>query len=208
VNADGDRDLPAVKDTTEDGVLTRDFLQQVGSRIRARRTSRSLTVQQLADMSDVSRRLLTQIEHGQANPSLVAVTRIARSLGTDFTELVGDAVPGEAPVERVPSEDHLLVWSSRVGSTAHLLVSTPGVRAADLWSWSLVPGDSYGGLPDPPGSFELFHVTAGELTIVADSVEVTIPAGESGRLRSDRAYRYINNGSVPTVFLRTVALAR
>lgn len=195
-------------DSTEDGVLTRSFLNQVGSRIRSLRISREMTVQQLADRAEVSRRLLTQIEHGQANPSLVAVTRIARSLGTDFTELLSDALPGEAAIEVVPAEDHLLVWTSPAGSTAHLLVSTPGVRAADLWSWVLVPGDSYGGMPDPQGSFELFHVVSGELTLTADDQVVSIAEGESARLRSDRVYRYVNEGSVPTVFLRTVALAR
>jgi transcriptional regulator with XRE-family HTH domain len=199
---------PEGSDSTEDGVLTQSFLNQVGSRIRLLRTGRDMTVQQLADQAQVSRRLLTQIEHGQANPSLVAVTRIARSLGTDFTELLSDTVPGEAAIEKIPADEHLLVWTSPAGSTAHLLVSTPGVRAADLWSWVLEPGDSYGGMPDPQGSFELFHVTSGELTLTADDEVAAIAAGESARLRSDRAYRYVNNGSVPTVFLRTVALAR
>ena len=63
-----------------EGELARDFLLQVGARIRELRTSRSLTVQQLADDAGISRRLLTQIELGQANPSLVTVTRIARRL--------------------------------------------------------------------------------------------------------------------------------
>ncbi|MDI9894526.1 helix-turn-helix domain-containing protein [Rhodococcus sp. IEGM 1381] len=191
-----------------DGELTREFLQQIGARIRVLRSRKSLTVQQLADLSDVSRRLLTQIEHGQANPSLVAVTRIARSLGTDFTELVGDSVPGDIAVERIPASAHVLVWTSQLGSTAHLLVSTPGVRVADMWLWSLISGDQYGGRPDSPGSIELFHVLTGELTVRADSMEVVIAAGESGRLRSDRVYQYVNNGPNPVTFLRTVALAR
>ncbi|KQU47057.1 hypothetical protein ASG84_07935 [Rhodococcus sp. Leaf278] len=195
-------------DGAGDGELTREFLQQIGARIRVLRSRRSLTVQQLADLSDVSRRLLTQIEHGQANPSLVAVTRIARSLGTDFTELVGDSVPGDVAVERISASAHVLVWTSRLGSTAYLLVSTPGIRVADMWLWSLVSGDQYGGRPDSPGSAELFHVLTGELTVRADATEVVISAGESGRLRSDRVYQYINNGPKPVTFLRTVALAR
>ncbi|WP_084525691.1 helix-turn-helix domain-containing protein [Nocardia vaccinii] len=194
-------------DTTGDGVLARDFLLRVGERIRATRIDRGLTVQHLADLSGVSRRLLTQIEHGQANPSLVAVTRIARSLGTEFTELIGAAGPAESAVERVPPERYSLVWTSPAGSSAHLLVSTTGVRTADLWSWTLSPGDSYRGLPDPLGSFELFHVTRGHLSVLADDVEVTMAAGESGRLRSDRPYSYHNHGTDPVVFLRTVALA-
>lgn len=164
-------------------------------------------MQHLADLSGVSRRLITQIEHGQANPSLVAVTRIARSPGTEFTEPIGDAGPAGSAVERVPPEKNSLIWTSPAGSSAHLLVSTTGMRTADLWPWTLSPGDSCRGLPDPPGSCELFHVTRGHLSVLADGVEVTMAAGESGRLRSDRPYGYHNHGAGPVVFLRTVALA-
>ena len=202
----GETDETAADNTTEEGVLARDFLLEVGERIRALRIDRDMTVQHLADLSQVSRRLLTQIEHGRANPSLVAITRIARSLGTEFTELLGESGPTEVPVERVPPERYSLVWTTPAGSSAHLLVATPGVRAADLWSWQLAPGDTYNGLADPPGSFELFHITAGRLTVTADELEITMNAGESGRLRSDRPYTYRNNGTQPCTFLRTVTL--
>ena len=66
---------------------TTDFLSQLGEQLRARRQDAGLTVQQLADRSGVSRRMLTQIELGQANPSLVTVDKVARALGTDFASL-------------------------------------------------------------------------------------------------------------------------
>jgi hypothetical protein len=53
----------------------------------------------------------------------------------------------------------------------------------------------------------LFYVLAGALTLTADDQQVVIPAGASGRLRSDRRYAYGNDGDVPVEFVRTVALA-
>ena len=100
------------------GELAHEFLTEIGSRIRALRADRSLTVQQLADRSQISRRLLTQIELGQANPSLVTITRIARQLGVDFTDLLG-AQPAETPIVVTDPDHHRLVWSSEAGSTAH-----------------------------------------------------------------------------------------
>jgi transcriptional regulator with XRE-family HTH domain len=191
---------------TGEGELARDFLAQVGARIRALRTGRSLTVQQLADRAGISRRLLTQIELGQANPSLVTVTRIARRLGTEFTELL-DVPPSESPIEVHRAGGHVLVWSSAAGSTAHLLEAAAGSRSADLWRWRLVPGDTYRGRADPARSQELFYVLAGALTLTADEQRVVVPAGASGRLRSDRPYAYGNDGDVPVEFVRTVALA-
>jgi transcriptional regulator with XRE-family HTH domain len=190
---------------TSEGGLARDFLSQVGARIRALRTSRSLTVQQLADRSQISRRLLTQIELGQANPSLVTVTRIARQLGTEFTTLL-DAPAAESPIEVHETGGHVLVWSSEKGSTAHLLEAAES-RSADLWLWRLVPGDAYQGRADPARSQELFYVLSGALTLTADDQQVVVHAGASSRLRSDRPYSYSNYGDVPVEFVRTVALA-
>jgi transcriptional regulator with XRE-family HTH domain len=192
---------------TTEGELARGFLAQVGARIRALRTDQRLTVQQLADRSQISRRLLTQIELGQANPSLVTVTRIARQLGTDFTNLL-DAPTAESPLVVHPAGEHVLVWSSEAGSTAHLLEATADARSADLWLWRLVPGDGYRGQADPARSQELFYVLAGTLTLTAGDQHVAVPSGASGRLRSDRPYSYRNEGDVPVEFVRTVALSR
>ena len=194
-------------DLTREGSLTEDFLGQIGSRIRELRSEQGLTVQQLADRAQISRRLLTQIEHGQANPSLVAVTRIARQLGTDFTALLPDTGEAASPIDVEEPDGQVLVWTTERGSSAHLLVATAG-RSADLWRWRLLPGESYAGSADRDGSQELFYVLEGELTLTADGHEVTIPARSAGRLRSDRAYGYANLGAATTTFLRTVALTR
>lgn len=193
------------QDLTGEGGLAQDFLSKVGANIRALRIQRSLTVQQLADRTQISRRLLTQIELGQANPSLVTVTRIARQLGTEFPNLL-DKPPAEAAIEMQAPNEHLLVWSSDAGSTAHLLEATES-RSADLWLWRLVPGDSYRGQADPARSQELFYVLVGSLTLVADDLQVVVPPGGSSRLRSDRLYSYRNAGDVPVQFVRTVSLA-
>lgn len=194
-------------DRSSDGVLDSGFLAEVGAQIRARRGQHGLTVQQLADRTQISRRLLTQIELGQANPSLVTITRIARQLGADTTDLLGGP-PAESAIELRGADRRLLVWSSGAGSAAHLLIATAGVRSADLWHFHLVPGDTYYGQADPPGSQELFHVLAGVLVLTADTEHVEVPTGSSARLRSDRPYTYAAAGQDPVGFIRTVALAR
>ena len=88
---------------------------------------------------------MTQIEHGQANPSLVTVTRIARQLDTEFTSTAGTGSGPSPPSRCTCADEHMLVWTSDAGSTAHLLEATQS-RSADLWLWRLVPGDTYRGL--------------------------------------------------------------
>lgn len=190
---------------TARGELTDDFLTRIGVRIRELRTGRNLTVQQLADRAGISRRLMTQIELGQANPSLVTVTRLARQLDTEFTALLEPAA-AESPIDVHDAGAHVLVWTSDAGSTAHLLEATE-TRSADLWLWRLEPGDTYRGQPDPARSRELFYILAGAVTLTADDQQIVIEAGSSARLRSDRPYTYSNTGDVPTEFVRTVSLS-
>lgn len=131
----------------------------------------------------------------------------ARQLGTDFTNLL-DKPPAETPIEVHAASDHLLVWSSEAGSTAHLLEATTESCSVDLWLWRLMPGDTYVGQADPARSQELFYVLLdGSLTLTADDQKVVVPPGASSRLRSDRVYTYRNASDETVQFLRTVSLA-
>ena len=67
---------------------------QLGDRIRAARQQQELSVGALAELSEVSRRMLTQIELGQANPSVATLDRIAAGLGTTFAALMGAGLLG------------------------------------------------------------------------------------------------------------------
>lgn len=184
---------------------TAEFIARVGTQVRRRRKERALTVQQLADAAGVSRRVLTSIEQGQANPSLVTIDRIARALGTDFASLATDS-RAEPVAVHAPGEA-TGVWSSAMGSRATLQVATSAQPAAELWEWELQPGDRYDALPDAAGSEELFLVLKGTLTLEVQGSSQQVRAGGSARLSSDRVYSYVNSGRSVCRFVRVVRLA-
>lgn len=185
---------------------TAQFLGHLGQEVRRRRKQAGLSVQDLADLAGLSRRMLTQIELGQANPSLVTVDKVARALGTDFAGLTRDTQPD--PVSVNPPGTSMGVWSSSLGSRAALQVATQHQPAAELWEWSLQPGDRYDAEPDPAGSEELFLVLDGTLTLaVAGHAPVKVARGGSARLASDRQYSYVNDGRRAVRFVRVVQLA-
>jgi transcriptional regulator with XRE-family HTH domain len=184
---------------------TAEFIDRVGAEVRRRRTGQALTVQQLADAAGVSRRMLTLIEQGHANPSLVTVDKVARALGTDFASLTRDTQPDPVAVNEPGSAAG--VWSSAAGSHATLQVATRRQPSAELWEWVLQPGDRYGAEPDAAGSEELFLVLDGALTLEVEGLEpVTVRTGGSARLASDRSYAYANHGAGPARYVRVVRL--
>jgi transcriptional regulator with XRE-family HTH domain len=175
------------------------FIARVGTRIRALRKDRGWSVQQLADTSSVSRRMLTDIELGHANPSLGTVDRIAHALDTDFAALsLPQGTAGAGPV------DATVVWQSGHGSRALLLGATEAPRS-ELWHWTLAAGDRYDAEPDRPGAQEVHHVLTGELTLELATETQTLAAGETSVIATDRAYAYLNDGADAVVFMRLVA---
>lgn len=179
------------------------FVQQVGANIRGRRRDQGLTVQQLSDACGISRRMLTQIELGQANPSLITLDKIARALETDFAGLTRATTDDALVVTRAASATE--VWSTTDGGRALLHVSAHERGGPELWTWRLEPGELYKALPDAPGSEELFLVIEGRLTVETNDVGAAeLGPGDAARLASDREYAYVNHGNEACRFIRVV----
>ena len=178
-----------------------EFVARVGERIRVLRKARGWTVHRLADESGISRRMLTQVELGQANPSLVTVDRIARALETDFAALsLPEATAGTGVATTVAPT---VVWRDGRGSEGVLLGATAQPRA-ELWRWTLTPGGRYQAKPDLTGAQEVHHVVAGVLTLELPTGDLVVGAGETATIPSDRDYAYRNDGAIATVFFRVV----
>lgn len=71
------------------------LLQSLGRRVRALRTSRDLTLQELARRAGVSARFLGDVEGGRGNISIVRLDRIAHALGLPIDRLLRD---GDSPL--------------------------------------------------------------------------------------------------------------
>lgn len=178
--------------------VTPQFVTRIGGRIRALRKQRGWSAQQLAEAGAVSRRMLTDIELGQANPSLATVDRIARALGTDFAAL---ALPDDGTA--ATEVEGTLVWQAPDGSQALLLGATQEPRA-ELWRWTLAPGGRYDAEPDRPGAQEIHHVLSGRLTLVLEAGPQALGSGQSAVIPSDQDYAYLNQEAEPAVFVRVV----
>ncbi|WP_447415044.1 hypothetical protein, partial [Clostridium perfringens] len=85
---------------------------------------------------------------GDTNISLSSLDRLAEALGVDFIAIVSDPNASSRRIEQV-------AWRGRdVTSEAVLLGSVPASREAQLWRWSLAPGERYTAEPDPAGWHE------------------------------------------------------
>lgn len=180
------------------------FLLELGNQVRSRRRAAGLTAAALADRAGVSRRNITMIENGIANPSLVTVDKLARALGVNFAALAGGAHAGVFHLSGPAIE----LWRGKDDSVGRLHVGSSYVGGPELWEWTLEPNGHYDASPDPEGSEELFLVLSGRLRIETEGQSYDVESGRSARLASDRPYSYHNGSDRPVVFVRVVRVAQ
>lgn len=175
-----------------------DIAALIGQRIRARRTSRQWSLDEVATRSGVSRRTLVAIEQGQANPSIAVLSSISDALGIAFAALVGAGATEALQVRR--SGEGPLLWEGDDGGTAHLAGSLGGSNVAELWEWRMSAGEVHHSAPHPPGTRELLSVHSGKVTLGVQESSVVLAAGDSASHAGDVEHSYANEGRSAAVF--------
>jgi transcriptional regulator with XRE-family HTH domain len=81
--------------------------ERIAQRVRSLRAARSLSLDQLAQRSGVSRSMISLIERGQASPTAVVLEKIANGLGVVLASLF--------EVEVTPEADRIIARASEQG---------------------------------------------------------------------------------------------
>jgi len=165
------------------------LLRSISGNVVRHRHDLKWSQQELADRSQVSRRMIGMIESGESNVSLATLGHIAAAFNLTFSELVNDHG------EHLGPDKGLRLWQgSRPGTKVDLLQSFPAARTVELWKWTIAPGDRYQGEPDLPGYREMVYVIRGELTLEREGGSQVLKAGESIAFPSDGPYAFANTG--------------
>src|SRR3954452_12710054 len=144
--------------------------EQIGRRVREHRTARGWTLDELADRSGVSRRMVINIEHGEGNPSIATLLRISDALGVGLPVLVDVERPRELTV--TPAGQAPVLWHGPSGGKALLVAGTEPPDVVELWDWTLHPGEAHTSDPHSVGTKELLLVLDGHVDLrVGDSTE-------------------------------------
>src|ERR1051326_6498933 len=162
----------------------------IGDRVRQGRNGRGWTLDQLAERSGVSRRMLVSIEQGSANPSIATLLLISDALGIGLPALVDmDRSPG---LRVIRAGSAPVLWRGQLGGQAVLVAGTEPPDGTELWDWTLGPGESHSSQAHAAGTRELLLVLDGQVELrVGQHAEVLGP-GDSASFAGDLAHGYVN----------------
>jgi transcriptional regulator with XRE-family HTH domain len=166
-------------------------LDALARTVRTLRGRKRWSLAALASRSGVSRGMLLQIEAARTNPSIATLIQIANAFGVGVWQLFSTAEP---QIKTATRADGLVLWRTRRGSTATLLAGVDQPQPAELWSWSLAPGDAYEADAHLRNTLELITVTKGTLTLTLGQRRVLVAPHGSVIARTDQDHRYANEG--------------
>lgn len=174
----------------------------IGARIKAERQARRWTLDHLAETSEVSRRMVVNVEQGAVNPSVGTLLRLSDALGIALAALVEPPAQHHLKVTR--SGDGAPLWTSAAGGRGVLVASTTPPDVVELWDWTLPAGDRYDSGAHTAGTRELLQVLKGSVEIITGGQTVVLAVGDAITFHADTDHSYVNAGRGAARFTLTV----
>jgi transcriptional regulator with XRE-family HTH domain len=167
--------------------------QRVGNLIRELRTRQGVSLRTLAARAGFSPSFLSQVERGQASPSIASLERLAQALGTTLGEFF--RVSRAAVVTRAGERAELTsAWSH--AQVEALGPAGPG-HAFESMMITLDPGGQSGGRTYGHGGEEFAIVFAGDVRLTLGDDVYRLTPGDAATFSAELPHSWENVGKVP-----------
>lgn len=160
----------------------------IGSNLRRLRTRQGLSLERLANISGVSRAMLSQIELGKSVPTISLLWKVAKALGVPFSALSHDGAPASSRIMRAGASKILTSSDGHFSSRA--LFPHDESRKVEFYELELAPNTEERAEAHALGTIENLVVTEG-------SVEIAV-GGEIHRLGKKDAILF--QADVPHIY--------
>ena len=174
-------------------------IPSIGPSVYKQRKARKLTLEQLAELSGVSRSMLSQIERGEANPTFAVLWNLTGALGIALSDLIesNDTAESKADIEIVAAP-HLPEIGSADGLCRLRILSPPDLAGHVEWyEVHIEPGGRLESWPHAKGAREHFSAWTKGLHVSSGAETAILQAGETARYRADVHHTIANRSKRP-----------
>jgi transcriptional regulator with XRE-family HTH domain len=167
--------------------------REFGSHVRELRGRRRWSLESLSKASGVSRSMLSEIERGEANPTLATALGIARAFGMRLGDLV-DGHPGESRLQVIRANDPSYEYRSDDEITLRTLSPLSPDRSLEFYRVELAPGGALRSPAHFEGTRELVYVDRGRVEVQSGEESSRLAAGDSIMYAADVPHAIVNGG--------------
>lgn len=179
----------------------REISERIGVRLKALREQRHLSLDQLAQLTGVSKPMLGQIERAQSNPTVSTLWRIADGLGVSFTTFVEEEdqkihIVRKTEIQPLKESDgRFEVWP--------VFPMNQG-RSLEIYTVTLFPGCNYSSNGHPKGVIEYLWCTKGSCLLTTAQKDYLLHESEGLAFKADETHCYENRSEEPCDLVMTI----
>lgn len=171
----------------------------LGGRIRHRRRTLGLSLAQVAQATDTSIGLLSQIERGLSSPSVRLLAELAAVLQTSLGDFFVEAGPAplrreDSIVTRAQARKKLDFW--RTGISKELVTPQTAAPGTDMFLVAIEPGGTTGAQVYTHAGEDAGFVLEGELELSVDGESYLLRPGDGFRFKSMLPHSFRNPGRI------------
>jgi len=173
--------------------------------VREARKASSLTLEQLAEKSGVSKSMLSQIERGTVSPTFSVLWNLTQSLGIDLSVLDQSASDRNI-IEHTRSYSTPSKGSVDGKCTLRMLTPNRTVLPVEWYQLTIASEGVLDSAPHVAGTYEHLTCTRGILQVQSGELTATAETGDTVRYRADLPHSIRNTGEQEAEGFLVVAL--
>ncbi|SDE13719.1 helix-turn-helix domain-containing protein [Ruegeria marina] len=177
-----------------------DILNRLPARLKEARRAQGLSLEAVANLSGVSRSMVSQIERGESSPTIATLWNLTRALQVDFAGLLETAESADhidtLRAAQVPSIDNM-------GQGCRIRILSPPEDAGghEVYDIAFRPGGALVSQPHGRGTREQLTVIDGSVRVTSGTASQDLGSGDSARYAADIAHSITAGGDGARVFL-------
>jgi transcriptional regulator with XRE-family HTH domain len=181
----------------------RSQLHVLADEIRHRRKQLNLPLEALAELSGVSKSMISKIERAEAVPSTTILSRLAEALGVTFSRLMTPAE--EREVLHIPRARQPVLRDESSGFLRRCISPVLPGRGID-WVLNTLPPRATTGefTPHRRGVSEYIYMLKGKLNAVVGERSIVLSEGDSLYFEADAGHSFTNIGAGPCEYFLVI----
>jgi len=180
--------------------LTR-IVSGIGPKVRNLRKQAGLSLQQLADQSEMSAAAIHKIEQSGMVPTITTLLKVAGALGKPVAYFVDEEEASSEPTVHTLDGDHRPIYTSHTGIDLAGVSGTYGIFNIAGARATVEPGAHSGAkMLEHPGE-ELVYVLEGELEFTVAGAVFVLRTCDALHFRTAQPHAWRNRGPRPAVAL-------
>lgn len=167
-------------------------MERIGIRIKKKRESSGLQLNELAQKVGISSSALSQIEKSKSFPTIVTLKHIAENLSTTVGELIGENEAQEGVIPVVRHDEIISVGANDFGAEIFNLSHHEVNKRMDTLKIHFPAKSNSMGLFGKQSGQIYGHVLKGELQFEIDHQTYNLEAGDNVYFNARRNFRFLN----------------